>query len=234
MYCTNIDIIALRLGFRYKLISLLTEPEIIYILFTGSLLLLYWEITHPGLGAPGVLGAIGLVISFMGMHKLDFSWAGLILLLLSMALFLAEVFISGFGIFGTGAIMSFLLGSFLLFDPAKTGGLDIPVSLIFSVTFVFSLLMGIVAYLAYSTFKMRKKGSISDDFMDKSNLPAEVVQVSQGGLTGMAFINGENWRFKSKMPVKKGDMVKILSHNHLILEVEKVAPNAPPNSKSPK
>lgn len=214
------ELIPLHLGFRYRLVSLITSPEIIYILFSGSLLLIYYEITHPGLGAPGILGVMGLVLSFMGMHKLDFSWAGLILLILSMALFLAEVFISGFGIFGASAIVSFVLGSFLLFDPAKTGGVDIPVSLILTVSSVFALLMGAITWLAWSTFRMRRKTNISDDFTDPDAPPAEVIHVNEDGVSGMVFINGENWRFQSKAKVNKGDKVKILSDKHLILEVE--------------
>ncbi len=214
------DLAPLRPGFRHHLISLITEPEIIYILFTGSLFLLYYEITHPGLGAPGILGAMGLVIAFMGMHKLEFSYAGLILLLLSMALFLAEVFISGFGIFGASAIVSFVLGSFLLFDPAKTGGMDIPTALILSVSFVFALLMGLVTYLACATFKMRKKTSISDDFMDKGVEPAEAIHINKDGLSGLVFIKGENWRFRSQKKVKKGDKLKVLDCKNLILTVE--------------
>lgn len=216
------DLIPLQLGFRYRFVSFITEPEVIYILFSGSLALLYYEITHPGLGAPGILGAMGLVLAFMGMHKLDFSWAGLILLLLSMALFLAEVFISGFGIFGASAIVSFLLGSFLLFDPAKTGGVDIPTSLILSVTFIFSLLMGLITYLAWSTFRIRKKTSISDDFMNSEAPPAEVVRINEDGVSGLVLISGENWHFQSKTKVNKGDKVKVLSYKNLILEVEPV------------
>ena len=214
------SLVPLKLGFRHHVISLITEPELVYILFTGSLLLLYFEITHPGLGAPGILGAMGLVLSFIGMHKLDFSYAGLILILLSVALFLAEVFIAGFGIFGVGGVISFVLGSILLFDPAKTGGVDIPLSLIFSVSTFFSLLMGLIAYMAYRTFRMKKTLSISDDFMDPDALPAEVVYINQDEMSGLVFINGENWRFTSKQKVKKGDKVRVLKHHHLILEVQ--------------
>ncbi len=214
------ELVPMRLGFRHHLISLITEPEIIYILFTGSLFLLYYEITHPGLGAPGILGAMGLVLAFMGMHKLDFSWAGLILLVLSMALFLAEVFISGFGIFGASAIVSFLLGSFLLFDPAKTGGVDIPITLILSVTSVFAILMGIITWLACSTLRIRKTTNITDNFMDPMAEPAEAVFVNKDGVSGLVFIQGENWRFRSKKPISKGDKVKVLSYKNLILKVE--------------
>ena len=209
-----------RLGFRHHVISLITAPEFVYILFVGSLLLLYFEITHPGLGAPGILGVMGLVLSFMGMHKLDVSYTGLILILLSVALFLAEVFITGFGIFGAGGVISFVIGSILLFDPAKTGGVDIPLSLILSISLLFALFMGLITYMAWTAIKMKKKGSISDDFMDPDALPAEVIYVNKDGLSGLVFINGENWRFQCKQKLTKGEKVRVLQHHHLILEVE--------------
>ena len=214
------EVIPLKRGVRHQIISLITEPQLVYILFTGSLILLYYEITHPGLGAPGILGVMGLIVSFMGMHKLDFSWAGLFLLLLSMVLFLAEVFITGFGIFGIFGTISFLLGSFLLFDPTKTGGVDIPISLIISMTCVFALIMGAVTWLAWSTFRMKKNKTMSDEFKNLDSSPAEVVKTNKKGTSGYIFINGENWRFQSKVKVHKGDKVKVISSKNLILEIE--------------
>ena len=62
----------IRLGIRHHVISFVTDPQIAYLLFTGSLLLIYFEITHPGMVVPGVLGVTGLVLSLTGMHKLNF------------------------------------------------------------------------------------------------------------------------------------------------------------------
>ena len=214
------DLLPLKLGFRYHVISLLTSPEFVYILFTGSLLLLYFEITHPGLGAPGLLGTIGLIISFTGMHKLSFSWAGLLLILLSLGLFLTELFVTGFGIFGFAGVVSFVVGSLMLFDPAKTGGSDIPLPLILSISCVFALLMGVVTYLAVTTLRMKKnKSGLNEEFLEGDS-QAEVVRVSESGKSGLVFIQGENWRFRSEIPVKKGDTVKILSYKGLILKVQ--------------
>jgi len=213
------QLIPLDPGFRYRLTSFITEPEFVYILFVGSLMLIYFEITNPGLGAPGILGAMGLIISFMGMHKLNFSWGGLILIFLSIALFLVEVFISGFGIFGAMGIVSFVIGSVLLFDPTKTGGVDISMSLILSVTALFALLISIVTWFAWSTFRMRKKASISDDFMDPDSAPGEVVYVKENGISGTLVVGGENWKFKSDKAVSKGDQVKVLSYKHFTLKV---------------
>ena len=225
-------LIPLPLGIRYHLISLLTEPEFIYMLFAGSLLLLYYEITHTGLGAPGILGIMGLIIAFTGMHKLSVSWAGLLLLLLSLILFLAEAFVAGFGIFGSAGAISFLLGSFLIFDPSKTGGVDIPLMTILSVSLIFSTLMGLIAWLAWSTLKLKKTASINDEFLNAP--PAKVLSTEEGGLSGMIFINGENWRFQSKIPVKKGDSVKVLCYKGLVLSVRPAEKEAEKDEKKAK
>ena len=208
----------LSLGFRHKLISLITEPQIAYILFSGSLLLIYFEITHPGLGAPGILGAMGLVIAFVGMHKLDFSMGGLILIILSILLFLAEVFITGFGIFGAAGVISFLVGSLMLFDPAKTGGVDIPIGVIIATTLVFSLIVAGLTYLAWSTIRIKKHKEVNKDFLNPNEL-FEVIKVYKDNKSGQILASGEYWKFQSKESVKVGDKVKVLCYKGLTLEV---------------
>ena len=208
----------LSLGFRHKFISLITDPQIVYILFSGSLLLLYFEITHPGLGAPGILGAMGLIISFIGMHKLDFSVGGLILIILSILLFLAEIFITGFGIFGAAGVVSFLLGSLMLFDPAKTGGVDIPLSVIIVTTLIFSLIVAGLTYLAWSAVRLKKNKEVNKDFLDPNDL-FEVVKVFEDSKSGQILASGEFWRFQCKDPVKVGDRVKVLCYKGLTVQV---------------
>ncbi len=216
------DLLPTPLGFRYQLLSLLTAPEFVYLLFTASLFLLYYEITHPGLGAPGILGIMGLTLAFVGMHKLAFSWGGLFLLILSAMLFLTEIFVPGFGIFGSAAVVSFVIGSFLIFDPAQTGGIDIPTSLIITVSSIFSSLMMIMTYLAWSTVRIKKTKEVNDDFLRSESQFSRIIEVDESKTSGWLFINGENWRFQSQSPVKKGDRVKVLCYKGLVLEVEPV------------
>ena len=210
-------VIPVQLGWRHQIISLITEPELVYLLFTSSLFLIFYEITHPGLAAPGVLGVMGLIVSFIGMHKLAFSWGGLLLIILSIALFLLEAFTAGFGILGTGGVVSFVLGSFLLFDPSKTGGVDISAGTIMSVSVFFALLMGAVAWLAWSAVKIKKTQSLSDDLLNEL---AELTSVDKPGLSGTLFINGESWRWQSTTVIKKGDNIKIIGYKGLVLKIE--------------
>ena len=64
--------------------------------------------------------------------------------------------------------------------------------------------------------------------MDKESEPPEAIYVHEDGLSGMAFIKGENWRFKSQKKVKKGDKLKILRYQNLILRVEPLEKNKKP------
>lgn len=205
---------SIQLGARYQLISFITDPQIIYLLFIGSLLLLYFEITHPGTIVPGVLGVIGLTISFIGMHKLNFVWGGLFLIILGVIFMILEAFVAGFGILGGAGAISFVIGSFFLFDPSKTGGLDIPVSTIIATSVVFiSIAMGL-AYLAYTA--LRKRRDIENWVGEKG----EVVEV-KSSLNGLIEINGETWKYKSKKPLKKGDIVKVVGYRKMVFDVIK-------------
>ena len=75
----------------------------------GSLGLLYFEVTHPGTILPGVLGAMGLVVGLVSLHKLDVWWGGLLLILLGLGFMIAEAFLPSFGVLGIGGIASFFL-----------------------------------------------------------------------------------------------------------------------------
>ncbi|MES3038350.1 MAG: hypothetical protein V4736_10630, partial [Bdellovibrionota bacterium] len=80
-------------GMRHRVFAFLADPEIAYLLLMGSVGLLYFELTHPGLIAPGVVGGIGLIFSLMALHKLDVYWGGVALMFLGLVLLGAELFL---------------------------------------------------------------------------------------------------------------------------------------------
>ena len=205
---------SIPLGVRHQLIQFMTDPQMIYLLFIGSLLLLYFEITHPGTIVPGALGGIGLIISFIGMHKLNFVWGGLILILLGVIFMILEAFTAGFGILGSAGAVSFIVGSFFLFDPSKTGGAVIPVSTIILVSLLFIAITMCLAYLAYTA--LRKKRNTYEWVGDTG----EVVEIKGEG-RGLMEINGEIWKYRSKDQLKKGDTVKVLCYKKMAFEVAK-------------
>ena len=205
----------ISLGVRQKVIQLITDPQMVYLLFMGSLLLIYFEITHPGTVVPGVLGAIGLIVSFIGMHKLNFVWGGLILMLLGVFFMVLEAFVSGFGILGGAGAVSFIVGSFFLFDPSKTGGLDIPTTtILITSAFFISASLGL-AYLAYTALRAKTGGE--KYWAGKTGVVAEIQTES----SGLMEINGETWKYKCSQKLKKGDAVKVVCYKKMVFEVVK-------------
>ena len=115
------DITTFEPDLRHQVLSFFTNPQIAYLIFMGSLGLLYFELTNPGLMVPGVVGAVGLIVSLVSLHMLEVTWAGLLLIVLGMALMVAEAFVASFGILGIGGVTAFVIGSIFLFDTEATG-----------------------------------------------------------------------------------------------------------------
>jgi membrane-bound serine protease (ClpP class) len=100
-----------------RLLQVLADPNIAYVLLTIGTVGLIAELYNPGALFPGITGVIALVLAFMGLGNLPVNWAGLLLLLLAMGLFVAEVLTAGIGILAAGGLAAFVLGSLLLFAP---------------------------------------------------------------------------------------------------------------------
>jgi membrane-bound serine protease (ClpP class) len=199
---------------RHKVVSLLTDPQFAYMLLLGSLALLYFEITHPGTMVAGVLGALGLIIAMVALDKLDVEYGGLALILLGIALLIAEIFVPSFGILGVGGITAFVLGSIFLFDPVKSFGYRLPLTLIAPVVIMSAGVFIGVSYLMLKTRAVKKMGGF-EDLMD---LEAQVVRL-ENPLEGTIELRGELWKFKATAPVQINDKVMVTGHKDLVLFV---------------
>lgn len=203
---------------RHKVVSLLTDPQLAYLILLGSLALLYFEITHPGTMIAGVAGGLGLIIAMVALHKLDVEWGGLMLIFLGIGLLIAEIFVPSFGILGIGGITAFALGSVFLFDPVKTFGYRLPLTLILPVVIFFGAVFIGVSYLMLKTTKVKKKGG----FEDLIGLQAKVISVDEHNSNkGRIELRGEIWSFESKTALNIDDEVKVNGHNGLVLQVHK-------------
>jgi len=211
------EIMPFQFDLRYRTLDLLTDPQTAYLILMGSLALLYFEVTHPGTLVPGVLGGIGLVISLVALHKLNVEWGGLALIFLGLALLIAEMFVPSFGALGMGGIASFLIGSFMLFDPEKTG-YRLPLSLILQTGLLLGGIMLGVGYLVVKAHLTRRRGG----FDDMGGLIGTVVEMSSDDpRRGQMEVAGETWAFEADHPVALKDKLKVKNHKGLTLIVSK-------------
>lgn len=210
------DLVEFAPDTRAKVLNFIADPEFAYLLFMGSIGLLYVEITHPGLIAPGVVGGMGLVLSMIAFHKLDVEWGGLALILLGIVFLVLELFVPSFGILGAGGLISVFVGSLLLFD-RETSGYSLSLPLIFSVVGTLAVIFLGVGYLALKT--IRHKSSDADSDLLKSI--GTVVVTDESGHEGQIQIMGEMWKFTSDDVLKVGDAVQVIARQGLTLNIKK-------------
>ncbi len=205
-------------GLRHDVLQILSNPQWAYLIFMGSLGLLYFELTHPGALVPGVVGAIGIVVSMMNFHMLDVQWGGVLLILLGVGFMIAEVFVPSFGALGLGGLASFIVGSIFLFD--EKSGYQVPISLLISTSFVLFTLMISLSYFAMKAIRRGEKNRA------KERMEGQILEVRSFDPVvgeGMGFLRGELWKIQSKHKnLMTGDSARIEKVKGFTLVVSKV------------
>ncbi len=201
---------------RHAIMQIFSNPQWAYLLFMACLGLLYFEMTHPGTIAPGVVGAIGLIISLMNFHMLDVSWGGVFLILLGVGFMFAELFVPSFGALGLGGLASFVVGSLLLFD--EKSGYQLPTDLLVSTSLLLFLLMAGVTYLAVTATK-RGLLNRANEKMEGQSL--KVKKFDPIKKRGIAQFRGELWKIKSNQVLEVDDEAVITEVKGLTLYVER-------------
>lgn len=198
---------------RSRLLAVITDPNVAYILMLIGIYGLIFEFSNPGSIVPGVTGAICLLLALYAFQVLPINYAGLGLILLGVALMVAEAFEPSFGILGIGGIVAFVIGSVILIDTDVPGyGISLP--LIGAFALVSAALFAIVIGMA---IKARKRAVVSGA-EELIGMNAEVLEDFDG--KGRVRAHGELWRASTQIPLKKGQRVRITGMDGLILEVE--------------
>jgi membrane-bound serine protease (ClpP class) len=173
-----------------KFLLTINDPQIAMLLMFLGMLGLYYELAHPGLAIPGIVGGISIILGLYTLGSLPINYAALALIILSAILFLAELFTQSFGAFTVGAVISFVLGAVFLI-PAGIPYLSISRGLITSM----ALFMGIFSFLII-TFVL--KSLRAKPVMGMSSLPGKKALVRvELSPTGMVLFEGELWKAKS-------------------------------------
>ena len=112
----GVEVKEIKMGFRFKFLNTISNPNIAYILMILGFYGLYFELANPGAIFPGVAGAICLILAFYALHTLPINYAGLMLILLGVGLFIAEAFITSHGVLGVGGTIAMAIGSVMLIE----------------------------------------------------------------------------------------------------------------------
>lgn len=204
----------LELDWRRRLLDWLSDPNIAYLLLMLGLLGIFFELSHPGVIFPGVVGGISLILAFYALQSLPVSAAGLLLILLAIVLFVAELKIVSHGILGFGGVVALTLGSLMLVRSPE-GWLRVSLSVVVPMVAVTSLFFLVVLRLVVKARRLPAANG-SEGMMGATGEALEDLEPE-----GNVFVHGEIWSAKSKDGVRKGDRVRVVAVRGLRLEVRK-------------
>lgn len=198
---------------RNRLLSVITNPNIAYILMLVGIYGLILEFYNPGAIVPGTIGAICLLLALYAFQLLPVNYAGMGLILLGIALMVGEAFEPSFGMLGIGGVIAFVIGSIILMDTEAPGfGIDISLIATFAVT---SVIMFV--FVVGMAMKARRRPVVSG--MEEL-LGSEALVIEDFEQQGRVNIHSENWSALCDTPLHKGQHVKVIGIDGLILQVE--------------
>jgi membrane-bound serine protease (ClpP class) len=205
---------------RSRLLSVITNPNVAYILMLIGIYGLIFEFSNPGAIVPGTVGAIALLLALYAFQMLPINYAGMGLILLGVALMVGEAFQPSFGMLGIGGVTAFVIGSVILIDTDAPGfGIDVSVIITFAITsaLVFIMFVGMA-------IKARRRPVVSGL---EELLGAEATVIDDFDRKGSVSIHSETWRAISDIPLKKDQQVKVTGVKGLVLEVKPVENTGP-------
>ncbi|HXU87582.1 MAG TPA: nodulation protein NfeD [Methylomirabilota bacterium] len=202
----------IEIGLRDRFLNIITDPNVAYVLMMLGTLGLIFELSNPGAVLPGVVGGISLILAFFAFQSLPINFAGVLLILFAIVLFIAEVKVVSHGVLAIGGIVAMALGSLMLYEAPEAGFrvswlVIIPTVAVSAGIFLFALTAGVRALAR------------------RPQLGAEALV----GATGTAFgplagegqikLQGEIWRAVTERPIADGTPVRVVGVDGLTLRV---------------
>ncbi|MBN1613715.1 MAG: nodulation protein NfeD [Deltaproteobacteria bacterium] len=204
-----------KMGARQRILAAISDPNIAYLLFLVGLAGLYFELAHPGVILPGVIGGISLILAFFAMQTLPVNYAGILLILFAVILFIAEIKVVSHGLLSVGGVISLTIGSLMLFDspePALRVSFSVMIPAVAIVSLFFLAVIALVL-----------KAQIRRQFTGAEGMVGWEGRAVTDILTeGKVIVQGEYWNAKSDKPVERGKKIRVLKVEGLSMKVEEI------------
>jgi membrane-bound serine protease (ClpP class) len=208
--------VSFAMNWRQAVLATIARPEVLFLLLLGALAGLGTEISHPGLLFPGIIGTVCLILFLFATQIIPINWAGVLLILLAIGLFVAEVKVASYGLLTTGGITAMILGAMMLIDtdvPEMRVGLGtlLPAAL--------ATAAGTILLVRLVIQSQRRKAQTGAEGM------VGMVAVADGDLgpEGWVKVSGERWKAVAESPVAAGERVVVTAMDGLSLKVRKGA-----------
>lgn len=210
----GVDLVESGMGTKEKILNAISNPNVAYVLMILGMLGLYFELSNPGVILPGAIGGISLILAFYAFQALPVNYAGILLIVLGLILFIAEIKIVSNGMLTVAGIITMVLGSLILYE-SPSPDLRVSWSVILVMVLASSAFFSVVVAKVISAHRRIPTTG-------REGLIGEVGAAETGvAPEGKIFVRGEYWDAWSDQPIEAGSPVKVVGVDGMRLKVEK-------------
>ena len=210
----NLKIIYHEMNPRQKLLDIISNPNVTYILMMLGLVGLFFELSNPGLVLPGVIGSISLILALYAMQTLPINYAGLLLILFGVILFITEINVMSYGLLSVSGVISIFLGSTMLID-SDDPALQISRAILYPTLALTVILSSGIVMLATRTRSLKKLGGM-EGMIGETGLVKEALNPQ-----GRVLVHGELWEAEADTQITEGERVQVDFVQGLRIKVSK-------------
>ncbi len=204
-----------KMGWRFRILNFISDPSVAYMLMLLGFYGIFFELTNPGVIFPGVAGAIFLILAFYSFQTLPVNYAGLLLIILGLVMFILEIKIISHGALTVGGIISMVIGSLMLFQSPEPM-LRLSIYLILPAVIATALFFSVTFSLAYRAQRRRPVTGSEGLVGLEGRASSEVTPEG-----GTVMVRGEVWSAYSDQEIGKGEKVLVESVSGLKIKVTK-------------
>ena len=210
----NLKIIYHDMNPREKFLDTISNPNVTYILMMLGLVGLFFELSNPGLVLPGVIGSISLILALYAMQTLPINYAGLLLILFGVILFITEINVMSYGLLSVSGVISIFLGSTMLID-SDDPALQISRAILYPTLALTVILSSGIVMLATRTRSLKKLGGM-EGMIGETGLVKEALNPQ-----GRVLVHGELWEAEADTQITEGERVQVDFVQGLRIKVSK-------------
>lgn len=210
----NVQQVAYTMDWREEILNYFANPQIAFILFLIAVVGIGFELKNPGLIIPGAVGGAALFLFLLAIKILPINFAGLVLLIAAIVLFVLELKFTSYGVLTLAGIASFVIGSMILFDSPLPGG-QVPLTTIITVLIFLLLFIFVVVRAVIKVHSQRSVTGVEGMIGQKGYAMADFKG------KGTVEVHGEIWNAFTREQLVKGDEIEIVKVDGMVLQVKK-------------
>lgn len=212
----GLTVVHLKENLRDRILRTISDPNLAYILMMLGTMGIFFELIHPGGIFPGVIGAISLILAFFALQTLPVNYAGVMLILLSLIFFIAEIKVISHGLLTVAGIVSLTLGSLMLFKTGE-GQMGVSLQVLIATVLVISGFFIVVISLAVQAHRRKPQTGTQGILNEIGRVQQRITPDNPGKV----FVHGEIWNARSEGIIEPGEVVEVVDIEHLQLVVKR-------------